>query len=46
LSTCLHPFDDLYFHSASLHLPPICPSLCLSASWLPSSQSPNDPMTQ
>jgi hypothetical protein len=33
LSTCLHTFDDLYFHSASVHLPPLCPFL--SVSWLP-----------
>jgi hypothetical protein len=45
LNTCLHTFDDLYFHSALLHLPSLCPSLCLSVSWLPSSQSLNNPMT-
>jgi hypothetical protein len=32
LSTCLHTFDDLYFHSAWLHLPSLCPFLCLSVS--------------
>jgi hypothetical protein len=30
LNICLHPFDDIYSHSASVHLPSLRPSLsCL-----------------
>jgi hypothetical protein len=42
-STCLHPFDDLYFHSALFHLPSLCPSLRLLAAFLPITQWPSGP---
>jgi hypothetical protein len=36
----LHTFDDLYFHSASLHLPPLSVSLSLRllAAFIPITQ--------
>jgi hypothetical protein len=40
LSTCLHTFDDLYFHFALLHLPPlsVSSSFCLLAAFFPITQ--------